>query len=504
MARTAGSVARSSSLAKSSKANRSSAPRVAPSRNAAIAAAAVTASRTDAQRTSAPPRLRLLTAKTGDHPLIHELLVSIFHGPSLPEFQAQLDEPGYAAADRLIVKDGEEIAAHLRLARQTIQAGSTTLPAARFMDLATAPQFRSRGLATALLAAGERAAADRGVLVGITRTRTPELFARQGWAICGRHTFSEASPRAVLAELSAQAADVENSQQTSPLVQRTKQPIIVRPLRRIELRAIVQLYEQNLAGRSGWPIRSEEYWEWLLARGACDRVYVASTCADAEDFATLLDSIIGYACVRQSRIVELVAIDRDVVACRREDVARQLVERVCADARELDGWAVRYDGPAGDGLHDLFRRAGGRVTVNQDSGGECFMAKLLDPLAALRRLTSGLAARAKAAKLPLPVELGIELRSGGGRKSSATSGVLERYRLLLDRRSARVETGGPSKHSIVLSYSDLTPLLLGDLSAESLLQASRLRPTTPRAKELALTLFEHETWFRPPLDDLLA
>src|SRR5258705_4755055 len=66
------------------------------------------------------PRLRLAMAKTGDHPLIHELLVSVFHGPTLAEFQAQLDEPGYEPADRLIVKDGEEIAAHLRLARQTI------------------------------------------------------------------------------------------------------------------------------------------------------------------------------------------------------------------------------------------------------------------------------------------------------------------------------------------------------------------------------------------------
>src|SRR5437762_3478853 len=71
----------------------------------------------------AAPRLRLATARTGDHPLIHELLVSVFHGPSLAEFHAQLDEPGYEPIDRLIVKDGEEIAAHLRLARQTIQAG---------------------------------------------------------------------------------------------------------------------------------------------------------------------------------------------------------------------------------------------------------------------------------------------------------------------------------------------------------------------------------------------
>src|SRR5262249_58593195 len=138
----------------------------------------------------------LALAKTGDHPSIHGLLVSVFHGPSAAEFQAQLDEPGYEAADRVIVKDDNQIAAHLRLARQTIQVGSATLPAARFMDLATAPEYRSRGLATALLAAGERAAAERGILIGLTRTRAATLFARQGWSACGRHIFSSASPRA--------------------------------------------------------------------------------------------------------------------------------------------------------------------------------------------------------------------------------------------------------------------------------------------------------------------
>ena len=53
-------------------------------------------------------------------------------------------------------------------------------------------------------------------------------------------------------------------------------PISVRPLRRIELPAVMRLYEAALPGRWGWPVRSEEYWEWLVNRGACDRVYVVA------------------------------------------------------------------------------------------------------------------------------------------------------------------------------------------------------------------------------------
>src|SRR5262245_27838670 len=238
---------------------------------ASVARRSPSISLTKPRPTIAASGLRLTLARTGDHGLIHRLLVSVFHGPSAGEFHAQLDEPGYEPADRLVVRDGEAIAAHLRLARQQVQLGAAALPAARFMDLATAPEYRSRGLATTLLAAGERA-----VLVGLTRTRVPGLFCRLGWAPCGRHYYSSAAPRAVLAELSAAAASQSNGRTTALTNGHAAEPIVVRPLRRIELPAVERLYAQSLAGQSGWPIRSEAYWDWLLARGACDQIFVAA------------------------------------------------------------------------------------------------------------------------------------------------------------------------------------------------------------------------------------
>jgi GNAT superfamily N-acetyltransferase len=449
-------------------------------------------------RPASSPRLRLAAAKTGDHPSIHGLLVSVFHGPSTAEFQSQLDEPGYEPADRIIVKDDDQIAAHLRLARQRIQVATATLPAARFMDLATAPEYRSRGLATALLAAGERAAAERGVLIGLTRTRVPELFARQGWAVCGRHIFATASPQAVLAELASAASEGEHRDESAVFPCSPPESIHVRPLRRVELRAVVRLYQQHIAGQSGWPVRGEAYWEWLLARGACDRIYVAASGPETTDFAKLLDSIVGYVCVRQSRIVEL------VVTVGRHDVARHLVERVCADAREQDGWSMRYDAPTDDPLIDLFRRAGGRVTVAQELNGELFMAKLLDPLAVLREMTAVFAARASAAGLSRPCELGIDLRSSSGRTTRGASGVVERFRLCLGKRETRVETGGPSRHAMILSYGELAPLVLGDVGADTMAQNRRLCFSSKRARNMAAALLPGGTWWRPALDDLLA
>jgi len=271
----------------------------------------------------------------------------------------------------------------------------------------------------------------------------------------------------------------------------------VRPLRRIDLRAIVRLYDQNLAGQSGWPLRTEAYWEWLLSRGACDRVYVASTSSDTADFAQNLASIIGYVCIRQARIVEL------VTALGRDSVFRQLAERACADAREQDGWAIRHDAPPTDPLHSFFRRSGGRLIADQELGGELFMAKLLDPLATLRHVSEILTHRAAQAQLARPSELGIDLRSGDGRKTGS-SGIVERFRLHLGRRNARIETGGPSKHSISFAYHDFAPLLLGDIGAEAMAKTGRLKSTSKKAQQIAATLFPGGLWWRPPLDDLLA
>jgi len=444
-----------------------------------------------------PAGLRLACARTGDHGLIHGLLVSIFHGPSAGEFHAQLDEPGYVPADRLIVKDSEQIVAHLRLARQRIQLDATSAPAARFMDLATATAYRGRGLATALLTAGERAAAERGALIGLTCTRAPELFARQGWSVCGRRMYSSAAPRAVLAELGATAAGLLAAPRPIAVVplMPPEEPLVVRPLRRIELPALVRLYAQNLAGKSGWPLRDEAYWDWLLARGACDHIYVAATGGEPTDLTQLIDSIVGYAFVRQCRLVEVVATPG------RDDVARRLAARVCADASEQDDWHVRCDAPPHDPLHDLFRRAGGKVAHGSEADGEVFMSKLLDPLLVLRQLATTLHARARAAALPRPSELGLELRGGNSRKDR---GVVERFRLLLGRRGVRVETGGPSRHTVILRDADVTPLVLGDCSAEEMLTRGRMRAGTPRAKLLASALFKSSRWWRPPLDDLLA
>jgi hypothetical protein len=119
-------------------------------------------------------------------------------------------------------------------------------------------------------------------------------------------------------------------------------------------------------------------------------------------------------------------------------------------------------------------------------------------------MTPVLAARASATGIPRPSELGIELRSSNGRRTRGTSGVVERYRLCLGKRDARIETGGPSRHSLVLGYSDFASLILDDVGAEAMAHSGRLAFSSKKAGRLAAALLPGGSWWRPPLDDLLA
>jgi GNAT superfamily N-acetyltransferase len=456
-----------------------------------------------------PARLALLPARSGDHAAIHRLLMAVFHGPSPAEFQAQIDEPSYDPANRLVVKHGERVAAHVRTVRRELRFGPVTIPTANWMDLATQPEYRSRGFGTALLVAAERRMQQAGVLLGLTRTRVPSLFARQGWGVCGRHVYSVAGARQVLAQLQATAEGVVSPAcgDDEPLLafRPAKPAVVVRPLRRIELPAIRELYAQSrpataLQGSFGAAVRSAETWDWLLARGACDRIYVASESCDSAELAQLLAGIRGYACVKDARLVELVT-QPDA----GPQIAEQLVARVCGDAIEQDAWHIRLDAPPGDPLHKLLEAAGGQIYQTEQSGGEVFMAKMLDSAGLLSRLIEPLAERLKASELTngTTVELGLLLQSGSqAGRSHATE--VERLSLVFTSRGAKVARGQLAKHYLTLRSRDLAALLLGHWSPEELVESGRAKASTKAARQLAAVLFPKLPWWRPPLDDLLA
>jgi predicted N-acetyltransferase YhbS len=467
--------------------------------NPAVSSNSTVCANTAVPVVSAGHTSRLLPARAGDHLPIHRLLLEAFHGPSASEFHAQLDEPGYDPADRLLVKVGDTVAAHVRTIRRQIRIGSVVFPVVRLMDLATAREHRNRGLATELVLAAEQQSRERGDLLALTRTCAPQLFTRQGWAVAGRHVFSTAGSRQVLAQLQATSEGViRNRELAAPYtpLQSTKPAILVRPLRRIELNEVMRLYQTSLAPW-GTPLRSPEYWEWLLNRGSCDRIYVAIEGHNAEAMSHEPKRLCGAMFVREARVVEL------LVESGRTDVAEHLIARVCSDASELDFWQVRLDAPTGDPMHGLFAAAGGRLHEAEEVGGEVFMAKLLAPVVALETLGEQFVTRLREAEMQSSAELGLELTRGVPTRPGQ---VVESARLLLrfSEQGVSVERGATGRSYLSLRRRDLAPLLLGHRPLEKWIEMGQIRASSKTAKQLGAALFPQLPWWRPPLDDLLA
>lgn len=481
---------------------------------------------------------RLVAGKAGDHLSIWNLLQSVFHGPSSMEFQAQLDEPQYEPTNRLLIKKGDAVIAHLRLSPRAIHFGGLEVPVSHFMDLATTSEYQGLGLATILLAAGERQARAENTTLALVRTTAPELFARQGWAECGQHLFSAASPRELLAHLQQSTVaqtfwesiglPTESSAKRALMGEHGNTlPIMIRPMRRMELPAVRALYESQAKTSFGGTVRSEAYWDWLMSRGGFERALVAVIPApDAKPVtgrgARVEEIVCGAAFVRRSRIVELLIRD-DFPAART-----QLLMHLASDWLERGWGSLRLDAPANDPGHQVLQKSGGGLVSKPEMHGEVFMAKLLSPLNFLREQTALLSQRAKEAGLRAGLEIGLIPHPFGSfrrddegvpattrpRVAGPDSATIpednqqptkgRHWRIVVTKKGVRIEQGKIPRKQLHLCYRDLAPLLMGHWNVSQRCQSGDLRPSSPEVQTAAEALFPELPLWRPALDDLVA
>ena len=437
-----------------------------------------------------------MAGTAGDHPAAHQLLSSVFHGPSSTEFHAQIEDPGYEPVDRLLIKLGDRVAAHVRTKRHTLQFGSQQVEAGGVFDLATLPEYRQQGMATALLVAAEKRFIRDGAVLGLLHTNLPDFFQRRGWVACGRHSYSVASPRRILSQLvaggyrndgaAAQVVPDQNEASAAALLDNgVRPPLTIRLWRRVELAALERLYDQNLAAGWGLVRRNEAYWSWLISRRAYDRIYVAIEGSDIQELSASLAPIVGYAVVKEGRIVEL------VTEPQRDDVAAGLLARVCGDAIERDLHSVRLDAPPDCPLHEIMASAGGSFIGHQVDQGGVQLAKVFAPLKLLEQLCPVLHERGKQAELSRPCELGLLL---GG----------EKHRLLATRRSVKLLSGKLGRSYLNCNHAQLTQLMLGHLDVAAAAESGRLTASTRVAIETAAALFPQRPFWRSPWDELPA
>ena len=340
--------------------------------------------------------IEVVAGTAGDHPAVQQFLGSVLPELSAVDFQSQLDEPTYEPSDRLLVKHGQRVAAHLRLTARDMRFGAATLPISYVADLAILPEFRGLGYASALLDAAERKMRREGAVLGLVRASEPEFYRRRGWVLCGRHSYSAAGCHQMLAHL--RPHEVPRIQ---PLAAALPAPLHIRYLRRVELAAVIRLHEQHIRHAHGCYARTEAYWRWLINRRGYERIYVAIEGSPEIELDGTFSAIVGYAAAKNARLVELVS------APSRPDAATRLLARFCSDAIEQDLRDIRVELAPDHPLHSTLLAAGGVFRQQDVERGQAFMVNVLDAGRLVQALHAEFLTRLQADKRFAHRELGF-------------------------------------------------------------------------------------------------
>jgi GNAT superfamily N-acetyltransferase len=417
--------------------------------------------------------MAVVTGRSGDHPSVFQTLLAVFQGPSREEFQSQAEDPFYEPLDRLLVRRGHRVLSHLHLTKRTMRFGQVNLPVAGVQWLATLPEFRSQGFASRLLAEAERRIIADGGLLAVARTSIPHFFAQNGWAICGRHSVSRGEARLVLAHLQSAHGD------------RLARPLSIRRWRHVEMRALLRTYQQNTASTHGPFERSEVYWRWLIGRKAYETLLVAIDGRDRLELDEETAPIVGYAALRQGRVVELLTTPGHPTA------DYQLLARAGAESVERDRRDLIVHAPPAHRLHSLVTAAGGSASNSEADQGEVFMMKIADPIKFLVAITPELEKQAKQSGWRRGTELGLCVDAA-------------KWRIAYTPRGLRVRSGPLGRHVLTMNRAEFTRLLFGHGDVRETVVAARIRATTKTAVDLAGELFPKLALWRPPWDDLPA
>ena len=441
-------------------------PRVTPTKSHR------SASQRDVPANAAP---RIVHGRAGDHPAVRHLLQTVFQAKSAVAFQSQIDDPLYEPSDRLLVKRGRRLLAHVHIAKRSMYFARQKIAIAEIESLATSPENRRRGFATQLLNAARGQAIEDGGLIATLSTRSPSLFARDGFFECGRPSYSQADVRSVLAHMPVEEPSLLGRQRT---------PLNLRLWRRFELPALMRLYRQNMESLIGPLHRSEAYWRWLISREAFDQIVIAIDGPDRLSLEEGDSPIVGYAVVKGDQILELMAKPG------HPTVARQLLARVCGDAIEHDFNSLVLHAPPQEPLHELLVLSGGSYHCRASAQQDTFMVSpLVEVATLLQRVCGELHMRAKAAELSRPCRLGLQLDD-------------EKFCLQLTRRSVKVEPGALGRNFLRASQADFLRLLLGHHHLDDAIARGQIKCSTRPATEIARAVFPNASLWRPPWDQI--
>jgi predicted acetyltransferase len=402
----------------------------------------------------------LAFAHAGDHALVYALLRAANQTPSYEDFVAWLDEPSYEPSDRLLIKRGEQIIAHVQLLQRTAWFDGVKIALGSLQDLAILPEFSQGGYEQRLLAAAEEQLLEAQSVVSLVRTDRPEPFRAAGWADVRGQGYSEVGIGDLLAHLSAQAS----------LSSRRLRALQIRRWRHVELDAVRAVYSAAVSNCWGALHRAEAYWRWLVGRKAHSDLIVAVEGDDQWQELQADSQIVGYAVNQGARILEVCGMPEHARATPR------LLVRACQDAIEQDHHTISLHTPASDPLHELIVTAGGKWSGPDHGDRSTLLVKLLDPGRWVEAIYPILRRRAKTAGLPRPLQLCFD------------TGEVH-YRLLVTRRSSRLIPDDAATADVICDPEVFASLLLGNLNITKAGDAGRIRFANDEVRQRVASLF---------------
>ncbi len=429
-----------------------------------------------------PTSVRIVAAKTSDHAAIEHFLCKRLRKISTQEFCHQLEDPWYEPADRLLLKQRDQIIGHVHLHWRTLFFGKSRWTICRVGCLSLLPEFHSYGLAEELIQAAEQAMSEQGALLGEGELEDFEIVSDAGWISCAEHLMSEADPRDILAEFRVLKESTEHHA-LLPYAERGRKQISVRHWRQVELPALMRVYQENAGTGFGFLERSEAYWRWLVSRQAFDQVLVAIEGRDCLGLDANHCHIVGYAVVHAHQILEM------VVEPGHPTAAEQLLARFCADAIERDLSSVCLHASIAEPLHAVVAAARGSSPGDRTYVRKSVRVCVPHDETLVQHLGPELLHRATSGDCPLPVRIGLIIDGYP-------------YQLSLTEAGANLVDGEVGRHYLACSQKTWIRLLLGSLDAPAALAAESLTASTVTARRYAEVLLPAVPLWRSTWDDL--
>ncbi|PQO47545.1 GNAT family N-acetyltransferase [Blastopirellula marina] len=415
-------------------------------------------------------------ATQGDSFPIFEMMQRALLRPSENEFHIEQERPGYDPGQRIVCRDDGQVVGHVRVIRRKTRLADRIATTLHVDELATAPEYRGRGIAAQLLAEVDAELQRCGAECAVYRTDSPDYLARRGWTPLSSQTRSHGDPAQILA----------NMQRPQPLrhwEEESTEPsrLSIRLYRQVEFAGLTSLYERRFNDLLGAAVRTQEQWRWLLDRRGFQQLYVA---IDGGNKLALDDDsrIVGYAMTGGGQILETVA------APGREDVSTELFRRICGDALERDQRIIYYHAPACDPLHRAVRSA---APPQRPVSSSTVMVRWRHPLQSLAEHAERFRANLLKVGYPLPCDLGLHVDG-------------EKHSLHFTERSGSLSDGKLGRSFLRLTQNDLVRLLCGDLNVGQALERGDLFASTKMATDAATAALKMPALWFPPLEDAAA